>query len=471
MVVGSMTVETDVVIIGSGPGGYVAAIRAAQLGLDVLVVEREGTLGGVCLQRGCIPTKALIAASNYADGIKHASAFGVNIEGHSIDIAKMFAWKQTIVTKLTSGIAGLFAKHGIEVIRGVGVFEDEHTLRVKGKSDVNKIKFKHAIISTGSKPIELPFARFDENIWSSADALNISELPKRLAIIGGGYIGTEMATVFAKLGSQVTIIEGSERILPVFEPQLVGPVLKNLEALGVTILTNARATSVESGPVVRINYSIGEEGETIEADKLLVVVGRKPNSQGIGLEKAGVSVDEHGFIPTDELMRTNIEHIYAIGDVQGQPMLAHKAMRQAKVAAEVIAGKPSAFDNKVVPSVVFNDPEMMSVGYTEAEANAKGYRTRSAHFPYTALGKAIIEGKQGFVEIVADTDTGIIRGIHAVGPHVSELAGEAALAIELGATVEDLSLTIHPHPTVSEGLVEAADVFLGSAIHIFQKGE
>lgn len=472
MVVGSMTVETDVVIVGSGPGGYVAAIRAAQLGLDVLVVEREASLGGVCLQRGCIPTKALISASNYAGGIKEAEAFGVSVDGLTIDAAKMFAWKDSIVEKLTGGIAGLFEKHGVEVIRGVGVFEDEHTLHVKGKSDVNAIKFKHAIIATGSRPIELPFARFDEEtILSSKGALSLTELPKRLAIIGGGYIGTEMATVFAKLGVDVTIIEGTERIVPVFEAQLVGPVVKQLEKLGVTILTNAQANKVETKSGVVVSYTIGEEAGVVEADKLLVVVGRKPNSHGIGLDKAGISVDEHGFITVDETMRTNVAHIHAIGDVEGQPMLAHKAMRQGKVAAEVIAGQPSAYDNKVVPSVVFNDPEMISIGYTEAEAKEHGYTVRSAHFPYSALGKAIIERKQGFIEIVADTDTGIVRGIHAVGPHVSELAGEAALAIELGATVEDLSLTIHPHPTVSEGLVEAADVFLGSAIHIFQKGK
>jgi dihydrolipoamide dehydrogenase len=471
MVVGSMTVETDVVIIGSGPGGYVAAIRAAQLGLDVLVVEREKTLGGVCLQHGCIPTKALIEASSYAARIKEAEAFGVTVENLTIDAAKMFAWKQGIVDKLTSGIRGLFDKHGIEVIEGVGIFESANLLHVKGKSDVNAIRFKHAIIATGSTPIELPFARFDgERILSSRQALQLNAIPQTLTIIGGGYIGTEMATVFAKLGTKVTIIEGSDRLVPILEKQLVGPVAKKLKELNVTVHLNARASKVDTRTDVTVTFSANGTEQNVTSEKLLVVVGRKPTSKGIGLEACGIAIDEHGFIPTDERMRTNIEHIYAIGDVQGQPMLAHKAMRQGKVAAETIADLPSAFDNKVVPSVVFNDPEMMSVGYTEAEAKEKGYKTRSAHFPYTALGKAIIEGKQGFVEIVADEESGIIRGIHAVGPHVSELAGEAALAIELGATVEDLSLTIHPHPTVSEGLVEAADVFLGSAIHIFQKG-
>ena len=471
MVVGSMTVETDVVIIGSGPGGYVAAIRAAQLGLDVLVVEREKTLGGVCLQHGCIPTKALIEASSYAERIEEAKRFGVNITEHSIDPQVMFSWKQGIVDKLTAGIKGLFDKHGIEVIEGVGIFESDTMLHVKGKSDVNAIRFKHAIIATGSTPIELPFARFDgENILSSRDALRLGSIPKSLTIIGGGYIGTEMATVFAKLGTRVTIIEGTERLVPSVEKQLVGPVSKKLKELGVTLHLNAKATSVETRDETTVTFTSDGDERTVTSEKLLVVVGRKPTSKGIGLEAAGVSVDEHGFIPTDETMRTNIKNIYAIGDVQGQPMLAHKAMRQGKVAAESIAGQPSAYDNKVVPAVVFNDPEMMSVGYTEEEARAKGYDVKSVHFPYAALAKAIIHGKGGFIEIVADTATGVVRGIHAVGPHVSELAGEAALAIELGATVEDISLTIHPHPTVSEGLVEAADVFLGSAIHIFQKG-
>jgi dihydrolipoamide dehydrogenase len=471
MVVGSMTVETDVVIIGSGPGGYVAAIRAAQLGLDVLVVEREKAIGGVCLHHGCIPTKALIEASSYAERIEEAKSFGVIIKEHTIDPQVMFSWKQGIVDRLTSGIRGLFEKHGIEVIEGVGVFESENTLHVKGKSDVNAIKFKHAIIATGSTPIELPFARFDgERILSSRHALALNTIPKSLTIIGGGYIGTEMATVFAKLGTRVTIIEGSESLVPVLEKQLIGPVAKRLKELGVTVHLNAKATKVDSKENVTVTFTTNEE-QTVTSEKLLVVVGRKPTSKGIGLEAAGIDVDDHGFIPTDEMMRTNIEHIYAIGDVQGQPMLAHKAMRQAKIAAENIAGLSSAYDNKVVPAVVFNDPEMMSVGYTQEEATAKGYDVKSVHFPYTALAKAIIHGKGGFIEIVADKETGIVRGIHAVGPHVSELAGEAALAIELGASVEDLSLTIHPHPTVSEGLVEAADVFLGSAIHIFQKGE
>ncbi|MFT4307857.1 MAG: dihydrolipoyl dehydrogenase [Candidatus Woesearchaeota archaeon] len=470
MVVGSMTVETDVVIIGSGPGGYVAAIRAAQLGLDVLVVEREKALGGVCLNHGCIPTKALIEASSYAERIEEAQTFGVNITEHSIDAAVMFSWKQGIVDKLGAGIRGLFDKHGIEVIEGVGVFESENLLHVKGKSDVNAIRFKHAIIATGSTPIELPFARFDsQRILSSRDALRLGSIPESLTIIGGGYIGTEMATVFAKLGTRVTIIEGTERLVPSVEKQLVGPVTKKLEALGVTVHVNAKATKVETRDAVTVTFTADAE-QTVSSEKLLVVVGRKPTSKGIGLEAAGVDVDEHGFITTDEMMRTSVPHIYAIGDVQGQPMLAHKAMRQAKVAAESIAGHPSAYDNKVVPAVVFNDPEMMSVGYTEEEAKAKGYDVKSVHFPYAALAKAIIHGKGGFIEIVADTDTGIVRGIHAVGPHVSELAGEAALAIELGASVEDLALTIHPHPTVSEGLVEAADVFLGSSAHIFQKG-
>ena len=471
MVVGSMTVETDVVIVGSGPGGYVAAIRAAQLGLDVLVVEREKTVGGICLQHGCIPTKALIEASGYAARMRESETFGVTAENVTIDAVKMFAWKQGIVDKLTSGIRGLFEKHGIEVIEGVGVFESNTKLHVKGKSDVNAITFKHAIIATGSSPIELPFARYDHTkILDSNDALALNEIPKSLTIIGGGYIGTEIATVYAKLGTKVTIIEGSERLVPILEKQLIGPVAKKLSDLGVDVHLNAKATSVTTDKNVTVTFTA--EGEkSVTSEKLLVVVGRKPNSKGIGLEAAGIEADEHGFITTDETMRTNSPNIYAIGDVQGQPMLAHKAMRQGKVAAEVIAGLPSAYDNKVVPSVVFNDPEMISIGYTEEEAKAKGYDVRSVHFPYAALAKALIHGKGGFIEIVADTDTGIVRGIHAVGPHVSELAGEAALAIELGATVEDIALTIHPHPTVSEGLVEAADVFLGSAIHIFQKGE
>lgn len=460
MVVGSMTVETDVVIVGAGPGGYVAALRAAQLGLDVLVVEKAKRYGGVCLLHGCIPTKALISASTFVDQLSSASDFGVTVEGHSVDPARMFAWKDSVVSQLENGIRTLFKQRGVEVIEGTGVFKDAHTLHVRGKSDVNAITFKHAIVATGSSPIELPFARFDgEKILNSRQALSMNEIPKRLAIIGGGYIGTEMATVYGKLGCEVTIIEASDRLVPVIDEELVAPVAAKLTNHHVTTLLSAKASAVDTkGDGVRITYEQNGEQGSLEADKLLVVVGRKPNAKGFGLEEIGVALDEHGFVTTDDQLRSSLPHILAIGDVQGQPMLAHKAMRQAKVAAEVIAGQASAFDNKVIPSVVFNDPELMSVGHTEASAKAAGYETVAARYPYKAIGKALIErAPDGFMLIVAQKDTGIVLGIHAAGPHASELAGEAALAIELGSTVEDLRLTIHPHPTLSEIVPETAN--------------
>lgn len=473
MVVGSMTVNTDIVVIGGGPGGYVAAIRAAQLGKDVIIVDDQPNLGGVCLNTGCIPTKAIITASNFYNKIKEMTSMGVVITDYHFDVEKMFSWKDGVVKKLSKGIATLCEKYGIEVIQGRGFFEGPNLLHIEGKSDVTAINFKNAIISTGSVTIQIPGFPFDGNyVIGSTEALSMAQVPRKLVIVGGGYIGTEMGTVYGKLGCEVHILEGSDRLVSVIDSELVTVVERNLKLFNVTPHYNCKAKSmqiIESAKQVEVIYDENGKEQKITADKILVVVGRKPNSRGLNLEKTQVKVDERGFIVVDAQMKTTQPNIFAVGDVVGQPMLAHKAQRQGKVAAEVICGLPSAFDNKVIPFVVFNDPEIMSVGMTLADAQKRGYDAREERFPHSALGRAMIHDEcGGFTKIVCDNKTKLVLGIHAVGPSVSEFAGEAALAIEMGATVDDLSLTIHPHPTMSESIVEAADAVLGSAVHIFK---
>ncbi len=472
MVVGSLDIETDVVVIGSGPGGYVAAIRAAQLGKDVVVIERERKIGGVCLQEGCIPTKALITSSDYFNTLKDLDLMGIHVNDYSVDLLKMTSWKDGIVHKLEHGIQTLFDKHGIEVIQGIAKFKDEHTISLSGQSDVETIKFKQAIVATGSSPISIPNFDFDgSHIISSKEALELSEVPKKLIIVGGGYIGTELGTVYGKLGSEVHILEGSQHLIPQLDHEIVDVVAKTIQKFNVQCHYEARATgaSVE-GDQVRVTFdSKDAQGQEITADKVLVVVGRTPNSKDLGLEEIGVEIDEKGFIKVDSQMKSSKPSIFAVGDVVGNPMLAHKASHEAKVAAEVIGGLPSAFDNKVIPSVVFNDPELVSVGMTETEAEEKGHEVIVKKFPYAALGRAhMFDRTEGFIKMVADKNTQIVLGVHAAGPHVSEIVAEATFAIEMSAKVEDVALTIHPHPTISEGLSEVAEVVLDKGVNIYQ---
>lgn len=468
-----MTVETDVVVLGSGPGGYVAAIRAAQLGKDVIIVEQENKLGGVCLNTGCIPTKAVITASNFYNKIKEMTEMGVTIKEYSINVPQMYAWKDKIVARLNSGVAGLCEKYGIEIITGRGFFQGPDLLHIEGKSDVTAIKFKQAIIATGSSTIQIPGFAFDgEYVVSSTEVLALKEVPRKIVIVGGGYIGTEMGTVLGKLGCEVHILEGGSRLIPTLEEEIVSIVTKNLTQFNIMPHYQCKAKSVsidKDKKQVTVTYEQEGKDQSITADKVLVVVGRKPNTRNIGLETTQVKLDERGFIIVDAQLRTTQSNIFAVGDVTSGPMLAHRAQRQAKVAAEAMCGKKSAFDNKVIPFVVFNDPELMSVGLTLPDAIKKGYDAVETKFPHSALGKAMIHDQcDGFIKIVSEKQTNLVLGIHSVGPNVSEIAGECALAIEMGATVDDLSLTIHPHPTMSESIVEAADTVLGAAIHIFK---
>jgi len=469
MVVGDIAMGTEVLVIGSGPGGYVAAIRAAQMGKDVTLVEREPSLGGICLNHGCIPSKALIHAAGVYNHIQHGEAYGITVKGASIDVAKLQEWKSDIVEKLTGGVAQLCERNGINVMQGEATFTSSKSVRVESEYGVSNVDFKDVIIATGSRSIEVPGFEFDgETIIGSRQALKMEEAPKTMLVIGGGYIGLELSMVYAKLGTKVTIVEMMDNLIPGIEKDLVRPIEKKLQALGVEVFTGAAAKSykkIKTGADVEVETKDGKKNFKVE--KVLVSVGRRPNTENIGLEATGVKPDKKGFITVDQQMRTSNSHIFAIGDIVGQPMLAHKASKEGIVAAEVIGGLPSAADFQVIPAVIFTDPEVATVGMTEAEAKAAGYEPQIGKFPFPALGRALTTGDpDGFVRIVSDKSTNLVLGAQMVGHEVSNLISEVALAIELAATVEDLELTVHPHPTMSEGIMEAAEVAMGHPIHI-----
>jgi dihydrolipoyl dehydrogenase len=464
--------SAEVVVVGAGPGGYVAAIRAAQLGKKVLVVERD-QIGGICLNVGCIPSKALITAGSLKERIEHASAFGLKVSGPvEVDVAALVGWKSKIVQQLTGGVAGLFKRHGIETLAGEGRLAGPGRLEVKGKEGSTLVKYDDAILATGSRPIEIPGFKFDEKeVWSSTGALAPSKIPKRLLVIGGGYIGLELGIFFSKVGSEVTVVEMTGSILPGTESDCALVVARSLAKRDVTVRLNAKALGYEKKGA-KLVVAVEAEGkkETIEVDQILSTVGRRPNSENLGLESVGVRLDAKGFVPVDAQRRTSNPHVYAIGDISGQPMLAHKASREGLVAAAAIAGdKSAAFDPVGIPAVIFTDPEVASVGLTEAQAAEKGFEPVTGRFPFAASGRAMTRNEtDGFVKVVADKKSDVVLGVHMVGPDVSELIAEAGLALEMGATVEDLATTIHAHPTLPESLMEAAEAVHGAAIHLFQ---
>jgi len=454
MVVGSLRQETEVVIIGSGPGGYVAALRAADLGKEVTLVEERDRLGGVCLLEGCIPSKALINFVELASAARDAAKAGLTFENLKIDPRALRDWTESVIESLTGGVGALLEKRGVEVIRG------------RAKFDAG-IDFKHCVIATGSRINELPEA-YDLPVWTSAEALTIPEVPERLLVVGGGYIGLEMGLVYAGLGSKVTMVEFFPRLLIGADPDLVQVVVKNCEKKFESILVNSKVAGLEktaSGFAVSIEH----DGETRkdEFSQVLVAVGRKPNTDNLGLDTAGITTNERGLIEVSEEGRTNVPHIFAIGDVTPGPALAHKASREAKVVAEVIAGQPSAFDNRAIPAVVFTDPELAWAGLTEQEAQEKGIKVNVGRFPLSALGRARTMGRtDGLVKIIAEPESNLVLGVGMVGPHASELIAEGTLALEMGATLEDLMVTIHPHPTLSEAIMEATEVAAGRAVHV-----
>ncbi|MED4582740.1 dihydrolipoyl dehydrogenase [Brevibacillus choshinensis] len=474
MVVGEVAVETDVVVIGGGPGGYAAAIRLGQLGQSVVLIEKE-ELGGVCLNRGCIPSKALIHAAGEYHKLAGLGKLGIQLpEGEaSFHMPKWQTWKASVVNQLSSGVAHLCQANGVTVVKGSASFLSNDRIGVETGGDFETYKFRHAIVAAGSRPYIPPFLTPDHlYLLDSTDVLNLQEIPNTLAIIGGGYIGMEMGMAFAKLGTKVTILEAADRILPQTASHLSQEVWKQAKKLGIIVKTGTRVetANVANGRVVLELLTPSNVREQISTDKALVTIGRVPNTKDIGLTQAGVMVDERGYIPVDPTCRTSIPHIYAIGDVTPGPALAHRASKQGIVAAEVITGMPSSVDSPYVPYVIFTEPQIAGVGLTREEAEQQGYQVTVASFPYRANGKALsIDEKEGFAEVIVDEKSHLLLGMHVVGADASNLIGEGALALEMAARVEDLALTVHPHPTLSEVWLEAAEAALGHAIHIVNK--
>ncbi len=469
MVMGSLRQEADLVIIGSGPGGYVAALRAADLGIEVTLIEENKRLGGVCLTEGCIPSKSLIHIVELADAARDAASSGLTFENLSIDPDALRSSTEKIVDGLTKGIAGLLKKRGVEVITARATFDSPNSLLLDG-SDVSAIDFKNCIIATGSRINELPPA-YDLPIWSSAEALTIPNVPKSLLVVGGGYIGMEMGQVYAGLGSKVTMVEFFPRLLLGADPDLVEVVVRKCKKKFEDILVDSKVVGIKQTSVgYAVTIEQNGKTHTAEYSQVLAAIGRKPNTDNIGLETTGITTNDLGQIEVTEEGKTTVPHIYAIGDITPGPALAHKASREAKLVAEVIAGHPSAFDNRAIPAVIFTDPEIAWSGITEQEAKEQHIKINVGKFPLAALGRARTMGKtDGFAKVIADPETQLILGVGIVGPHASELIAEGTLALEMGATLEDLMATIHPHPTLSEALMEAAEVAAGTAIHIHQK--
>ena len=465
----------DVCVIGSGPGGYVAAIRCAQLGMKTAVIEREW-LGGVCLNVGCIPSKAMITAAHFLERAQHdAPTMGFEIPGPvKVDMKKLRDWKQSVCDKMSGGVAQLLKGNKVEIIRGEASFKSAQELTVKSSSGTTSVKAKKYIVATGSRPIEIPgFAVDEKNVLSSTGALDLDHIPKKVVAIGGGYIGLEISSYLAKLGAEVTVLEATQTLLGgVADPECVQVVARKLKKTGVKVPLGAKAKSYKSeGGKLKVTADVSGKTETLDADKILLTVGRKPNSDQMNLKGIGLAIDERGFIKVNAQRQTNLPHIYAIGDICGQPMLAHKASHEGVLVAEVLSGQNRAYDVRTVPAVVFTDPEIASAGWTEEECKQNGHSDlKIGKFPFGANGRAVsMMHTEGFVKIIADAKTHIVLGVHIVGPEASNLISEAALAIEMGARLEDLALTIHPHPTLGETMMEAAEAALGHAIHIIQK--
>ncbi|MGD8191165.1 dihydrolipoyl dehydrogenase [Brevibacillus ginsengisoli] len=469
MVVGEFTTEVDVLVIGAGPGGYVAAIRAAQMGKTVTVIER-GAVGGVCLNVGCIPSKAMIHASHTYQHAQHSSNMGITAENVKVDFTKVQEWKSGIVKQLTGGVSSLFKGNKIQVIDGEALFVSQNEVRVFHGYDVNRYKFNHCIIATGSRPIELPAFPFGKRVLSSTEALSLPEIPKSMVVIGGGYIGIELGSVYARFGTQVTILEGSDQILPGFEPEMTRLVERKLKKNNVEIHTKALAQGMEEkADGVIVKAEVKGEAKSFEADYVLVTVGRKPNTNELGLADIGMELTDRGLVVVNKQGQTSIPNVYAIGDIVAGPALAHKASYEGKVAAEAIAGHPAEVDYKAIPAVVFSDPEIASVGLSEKEAKEQGINYVAGRFPFAANGRALsVNEGEGFVKLIAEKETNLVLGAQIVGPDASNIIAEIALAIEMGATLEDIELTIHAHPTLAEVTMEASELALGRPIHVMK---
>ncbi len=466
---GDVDETTQVVVIGSGPGGYAAAFRAADLGLKTTLVERYASLGGVCLNVGCIPSKALLHAAKVIGEAADMADHGVSFGEPQVDLPKLAAWKDSVVAKLTGGLAGLAKQRKVTVVQGVAEFASDHVLKVVTDDGERTIGFDHAIIAVGSSSVTLPFVPDDPRVMDSTGALALEDVPERLLVIGGGIIGLEMATVYESLGSQVTVVELLDGLMPGADRDLVRPLQRRIEKRYAAIHVKTRVTAVEAGDDgLAVTFEGDGAPEQATFDGILLAVGRRPNGASVGAENAGVRVDERGFIPVDEQRRTNVGHIFAIGDVVGEPMLAHKATHEGKVAAEVIAGENVAFEPRGIPSVAYTDPEVAWIGLTETEAKEAGIAFEKGTFPWAASGRALGLGREeGLTKILVDPETRQVLGAGMVGPGAGDLVSEVALALEMGADAEDIGLTIHPHPTLSETVAFSAEAVEGTITDLY----
>ncbi len=463
-------VQTEVVVLGSGPGGYTAAFRAADLGKKVVLVERGPTLGGVCLNVGCIPSKSLLHVARVIDEVDELSAHGVNYGARSLDIAKILQWKQGVVNRLTAGLKALAKQRNVTVVQGVGVFSGANEITVSAEGKTQTIAFENAIIAVGSEPVKLPFMPDDPRIMDSTGALELKDVPEKMLVVGGGIIGMEMATVYHALGSKITVVELGDSLIGGFDKDILKPFQQYVKKRYENILLNTKVTKAEAkSDGIYITFEgEGAPKEPQRYDRVLVAVGRTPNGKKIAAEKAGVNVDARGFIAADNQLRTNVKHIFAIGDVIGQPMLAHKAVAEGRVAAEVISGKKHYFDVKCIPSVCYTDPEIAWVGITEAQAIDQGINYGKGVFPWAASGRSLSMGRsEGLTKLIFDNDTHRILGAALVGPHAGDLIAEVGLAIEMGCDAEDIALTIHAHPTLSETIALATEIFEGTITDLY----
>lgn len=469
-----MSNEYEAIVIGGGPGGYVAAIRLGQLGVKTLCVEKEA-MGGVCLNWGCIPSKALIAAANFANKIRNAEHMGITVKDLQVDVAKMQQWKEGIVKKLTSGVTSLVKSNGGDIAMGTAVITDPNTVEVTG-ADGKKETYKATkgiIVATGTDMIQIPGFEPDGNVVITArEAVSLQKAPASMVLIGGGVIGLELGMVYQKLGTKITVVELLDQLLPGTDPDLVRVVQKHLKkGEPADIHLKSKAVSLDkSGGKAKITIETEGKQEVIDAEKVLVAVGFKPNSGGLGLDNVGVKLDESGHIIVDDQFRTNVPTIFAIGDVAGPPYLAHKASKEGEIAAEVIAGRKAARDWRGMPAAIFTDPEIATVGLTETEAKAQGKKVKIGKFPFAASGRAMaVSETDGFIKVIVDETDHQLLGVAIVGPEASNLISESALAMEMCAFAEDVALTVHPHPTLGEGVMEAFKKALGEAIHIMNR--
>lgn len=474
MVMGELSQEAELLVVGGGPGGYGAAFRAADLGMDVTLVDIMSKPGGVCLYRGCIPSKTLLFTAEILHDAARAEAMGLRFGKPEIDLDKLRDWKDEVVGRLTDGLWQLSRRRGIQLIQGRAVFEGPDTVRLQ-EAEVGRIRFGKAVIATGSRVTGFPGVtlRKGGRIMTSTGALELAEIPDTLLVVGGGYVGLELGSVYASLGSRVTLVEMADALLPGADPDLVKPLRRRLDDQFEAVRLQTRIEHMEEDDDgVAVSFAAGGEDLPQRFDRVLVAIGRKANTSGLGLEKAVVETDENGFVLVDERQQTSNDRIYAVGDITGGVMLAHKATREGKVAAEAIAGRPSAFDVRAIPAVVYTDPQVAWAGLTERQARAEGIDVQVQRFPWKASGRAVTMGlDDGLTKLVVEADTGRILGIGVAGRDAEGLIAEGVLAIEMGALAEDVALTVHPHPTLSETEGEAAEIFHGSPTHIIASGK